>query len=98
MGDLSSSIVLDSDPNKGYIAPASVYCNVFVCVVSSVCVCVCVCDGSDGSVEFIDSLGTINFASANAVDLNNDGRDEGYFLLYILIMDILIVEFNQLIL
>ena len=27
LGDLSSSIVLDSDPNKGYIAPASVYQN-----------------------------------------------------------------------
>ena len=36
-------------------------------------------DGSDGSVQFIDSLGAINFASANAVDLNNDGRDEGLF-------------------
>ena len=36
-------------------------------------------DGSDGSVKFLDSLGTINFASASAVDLNNDGRDEGIF-------------------
>ena len=25
LGDLSSSIVLESDPNKGYIAPASVH-------------------------------------------------------------------------
>jgi hypothetical protein len=33
-------------------------------------------DGVDGSVEFMDSLGVIHFASANAVDLNNDGRDE----------------------
>ena len=31
-------------------------------------------DGADGSVSFIDSLGTIHFASPNAVDLNNDGR------------------------
>ena len=36
-------------------------------------------DGNDGSVQFIDSLGALNFASANAVDLNNDGRDEGIF-------------------
>lgn len=33
-------------------------------------------DGVDGSIEFMDSLGAIHFASANAVDLNNDGRDE----------------------
>jgi hypothetical protein len=33
-------------------------------------------DGTDGSIQFIDSLGTLHFASANAVDLNNDGRDE----------------------
>ena len=33
-------------------------------------------DGEDGSVHFIDSLGSIHFASANAVDLNNDGLDE----------------------
>jgi hypothetical protein len=33
-------------------------------------------DGEDGSVQFIDSIGSIHFASANAVDLNNDGLDE----------------------
>ncbi|MDC0249608.1 SprB repeat-containing protein, partial [Flavobacteriales bacterium] len=33
-------------------------------------------DGDDGTVKFLDSLGTIHFASANAVDLDNDGRDE----------------------
>jgi len=36
-------------------------------------------DGNDGSVRFLDSLGAINFASANSVDLNNDGRDEGLY-------------------
>jgi len=38
-------------------------------------------DGNDGSVCFIDSLGAINYASANSVDLNNDGRDEGIFFI-----------------
>ncbi len=33
-------------------------------------------DGEDGSVQFIDSIGALHFASANAVDLNNDGLDE----------------------
>lgn len=33
-------------------------------------------DGSNGDLKFIDSLGQINYASGNAVDLNNDGRDE----------------------
>jgi len=33
-------------------------------------------DGVDGSVQFMDSLGNIHFASGNAVDVNNDGRDE----------------------
>jgi hypothetical protein len=33
-------------------------------------------DGQDGSVVFKDSLGAMHYASANAVDLNNDGRDE----------------------
>ena len=36
-------------------------------------------DGQDGTVAFIDSLGAINFSSANAVDINNDGRDEGIY-------------------
>jgi hypothetical protein len=33
-------------------------------------------NGVDGTIQFIDSLGTLHFASGNAVDLNNDGRDE----------------------
>jgi hypothetical protein len=33
-------------------------------------------DGETGNIAFMDSLGTIHFASANALDLNNDGRDE----------------------
>jgi hypothetical protein len=33
-------------------------------------------DGVDGSVQFRDSIGTLHFPSGNAVDLNNDGRDE----------------------
>ncbi len=33
-------------------------------------------DGEDGSVQFIDSIGSLHFASANAVDINNDGLDE----------------------
>lgn len=33
-------------------------------------------NGADGSIEFIDSIGTLHFPSANAVDMNNDGRDE----------------------
>ncbi len=40
-----------------------------------------VLDGATGNVEFIDSIGSIHFASANAVDLNNDGRDEAIFAL-----------------
>lgn len=33
-------------------------------------------NGLDGSIEFMDSLGMLHFPSGNAVDLNNDGRDE----------------------
>jgi hypothetical protein len=33
-------------------------------------------DGATGNPVFIDSIGAIHYASANAVDLNNDGRDE----------------------
>jgi len=33
-------------------------------------------DGTDGSIQFIDSIGSLHFPSGNAVDLNNDGRDE----------------------
>ena len=33
-------------------------------------------DGSNGDLKFIDSLGQLNYASGNAIDLNNDGRDE----------------------
>jgi len=36
-------------------------------------------DGETGQIEFIDSLGVIQYASGNAVDLNNDGRDEVLF-------------------
>ena len=38
-----------------------------------------VLDGNSGNVSFIDSLGAIHFASGNAADLNNDGRDEAIF-------------------
>lgn len=38
-----------------------------------------VLDGASGEVSFLDSLGNIHYASANAADLNNDGRDEGIF-------------------
>jgi hypothetical protein len=34
-------------------------------------------DGDDGSIVFKDSIGSLHFASGNAIDLNNDGRDEG---------------------
>jgi hypothetical protein len=33
-------------------------------------------NGVDGSLVFKDSLGTLGYASGNAVDMNNDGRDE----------------------
>ena len=33
-------------------------------------------DGSTGEMKFIDSLGQLNYSSGNAIDLNNDGRDE----------------------
>jgi hypothetical protein len=33
-------------------------------------------DGSSGQVVFKDSIGSLQFASGNAIDLNNDGRDE----------------------
>ena len=33
-------------------------------------------DGATGNVVFKDSIGHIQFASGNAIDLNNDGRDE----------------------
>lgn len=33
-------------------------------------------DGENGNIQFMDSLGSLHFASANAIDLNNDGRDE----------------------
>ncbi|MBM3451608.1 MAG: T9SS type A sorting domain-containing protein [Bacteroidetes bacterium] len=34
-------------------------------------------DGSNGQMAFKDSLGTFNYASANALDFDNNGRDEG---------------------
>lgn len=33
-------------------------------------------DGKTGEIKFIDSLGQLNYSSGNAIDLNNDGRDE----------------------
>ncbi len=33
-------------------------------------------DGEDGTLQFIDSIGSLHFASANALDFNNDGLDE----------------------
>lgn len=33
-------------------------------------------DGDNGQPIFLDSIGAIHYASANAVDFNNDGRDE----------------------
>ena len=33
-------------------------------------------DGATGELKFIDSLGQLNYSSGNAIDLNNDGRDE----------------------
>ena len=33
-------------------------------------------DGEDGSIQFIDSIGALHFGSGNALDINNDGRDE----------------------
>ncbi|MBM3185233.1 MAG: T9SS type A sorting domain-containing protein [Bacteroidetes bacterium] len=34
-------------------------------------------DGSTGQMTFKDSLGTFNYVSANAMDFDNNGRDEG---------------------
>jgi hypothetical protein len=34
-------------------------------------------DGSNGQLVFKDSLGTFNYVSANALDFDNNGRDEG---------------------
>ena len=33
-------------------------------------------DGEDGTVQFMDSIGALHFGSGNALDINNDGRDE----------------------
>jgi len=137
LGDISSSVVLDSDSNKGFIAPAAIHQttsgsydiiiqsydglitkidgqtfsnlwsyqkygtessaepvignftgdltpDILLVLFNGVAPAYndyfqVMLDGHDGSVQFIDSLGAINFASANAVDLNNDGRDEGIF-------------------
>ncbi|MDG2139216.1 MAG: T9SS type A sorting domain-containing protein [Flavobacteriales bacterium] len=137
LGDLTSSITLASDPNKGFIAPAAIHktnSGAYDIVIQSFDGLVTkiagqtfspiwtyqmpgtessaepvignftgdltpdvllvlfkgvvpsyndyyqvMLDGNDGSVQFLDSLGAINFASANAVDLNNDGRDEGIY-------------------
>jgi len=137
LGDISSSIILDTDLNKGFIAPAAIHqtsSGSYDIIIQSYDGLITkidgqtfspiwtyqksgtessaepvignftgdltpdillvlfngfapafndyfqvMLDGQDGSVQFIDSLGDINFASANAVDLNNDGRDEGIF-------------------
>lgn len=34
-------------------------------------------NGATGEVEFMDSLGTFTYLSANAIDFDNNGRDEG---------------------
>ena len=34
-------------------------------------------NGSTGQIAFMDSLGTFNYVSANALDFDNNGRDEG---------------------
>lgn len=62
-------------------------------------------NGADGSIQFMDSLGSIHFASANAIDLNNDGRDEvivsvnyfetGYFHHKLLSLDFQNNQINQ---
>ena len=136
-GDISGSIILATDTNKGFIAPASIHKNdssIFDIIIQSFDGKVTkisgqsftplwtyqktgtessaepvignftgnltpdillilfkgvapsyndyyqvVLDGENGNVSFIDSLGSINFSSANAVDINNDGRDEGIF-------------------
>ena len=53
-------------------------------------------DGSTGNIEWIDSIGDMHFASANAFDANDDGRDEvlvslnnnnGYFEHELLLID-----------
>ncbi len=131
----NGSILLDSDPDKGFIAPASVHYNdtsgaydfiivsfdgkttkingndfstywtyqhsgtetsaepvlgnftgdltpdVFLTLFKGVAPAYSdfyqvMLDGSTGELKFIDSLGELNYASGNAVDLNNDGRDE----------------------
>ena len=138
LGDISASILLESDNDKGYIAPPSIYKSdlghyniiiqsfggkitkisgqnftqiwtfnlqgtessaqpvignftgdltpdVFLILFNGIAPSYSdffqvMLDGSDGTIKFIDSLGTINYASANAVDLNNDGRDEAVIL------------------
>lgn len=136
-GDISGAIVLATDPNKGFVAPAAIHkknSGVYDIIIQSFGGQVTkikgevfaptwtyqkpgtessaepvignftgdmtpdvalvlfkgiapsysdyyqvVLDGNDGSVSFIDSLGAIDFASANAADLNNDGRDEAIY-------------------
>lgn len=41
-------------------------------------------DGETGQPQFLDSIGTLHFASANAVDLNQDGRDEAVITLSVM--------------
>ncbi len=131
---LSNSVQLATDPNKGFIAPASIYRNdqgtfaiyiqsfggkitkiegpnfapqwtylkpgtessaalvlgrftadtepdVFAILFKGIAPSYSdfyqvLLNGADGSVEYLDSLGTLNYASANAVDLDNNGLDE----------------------
>lgn len=137
LGDLTGSIILSSDLNKGFVAPAAIHKNItgaYDIVIQSFDGLVTkiagatwtaiwtyqkpgtessaepvignftgdltpdillvlfkgiapsysdyyqvMLNGEDGSVSFIDSLGAIDFASANAIDLDNDGRDEGIY-------------------
>ena len=53
-------------------------------------------DGTSGNIEWIDSIGDMHFASANAFDSNDDGRDDilitvnnniGYFQNELLLID-----------
>ncbi len=137
LGDLTGSIILGSDPNKGFVAPAAIHkknSGVYDIIIQSFDGLVTkiagetwapiwtyqkpgtessaepvignftgdltpdillvlfkgiapsysdyyqvMLNGEDGSVSFIDSLGAIDFASANAADLDNNGRDEGIY-------------------
>ena len=38
-------------------------------------------DGASGNLVFMDSIGTLAYASGAAMDINNDGRDEAFLLI-----------------